>query len=243
VTRSCAWCSGPIPPGARRDSVTCSKPCRQARHRAARYASRGPSASSRDGSRAGRDTSPAGGPRRLAYADPPYPGKAGYYREHPDFAGEVDHEELLRRLAGFDGWALSTSAEALPGVLALAVAQDLPVRVASWVRGERPVPSRYPLNAWEPVVYVPTPAADLSRVDGVRRLDVLTHGVSPLMTLPSRVIGTKPPAFCSWVFDLLGATPADELTDLFPGSGVVGICWDLFRGPREEPPPALFDVG
>jgi hypothetical protein len=25
--------------------------------------------------------------RRLAYADPPYPGKAHYYRGHPDYAG------------------------------------------------------------------------------------------------------------------------------------------------------------
>ena len=57
---------------------------------------------------------------RLAYADPPYPGKAWLYRDHPDYGGEVDNAELVGRLAGYDGWALSTSAAALPSVLASA---------------------------------------------------------------------------------------------------------------------------
>jgi hypothetical protein len=44
-------------------------------------------------------------------------GKSDVSRDHPKYAGEVDHAELIRRLsAGFpDGWALSTSAEALQG--------------------------------------------------------------------------------------------------------------------------------
>lgn len=84
-----------------------------------------------------------GGPLRLAYADPPYPGRSRkYYGSHPDYAGEVDHEALIESLTGFDGWALSTSADALPGV-----------RVAAWVRGERPTRAYGPLNAWEPVIY------------------------------------------------------------------------------------------
>jgi hypothetical protein len=36
---------------------------------------------------------------RLAYADPPYPGRAHLYADHPDYAGEVDHRELISRLA------------------------------------------------------------------------------------------------------------------------------------------------
>jgi hypothetical protein len=36
----------------------------------------------------------AGRPLRLAYADPPYPGKARLYQDHPDYGGEVDHAEL-----------------------------------------------------------------------------------------------------------------------------------------------------
>lgn len=29
---------------------------------------------------------------KLGYADPPYPGGAHLYKDHPDFAGEVDRE-------------------------------------------------------------------------------------------------------------------------------------------------------
>jgi hypothetical protein len=49
----------------------------------------------------------------------------------------------------------------------------------------------------------------------------------PLTTLPGRVIGAKPPAFCAWLFDLIGAEPGDTFDDLFPGSGVVGKVWAL----------------
>lgn len=185
--------------------------------------------------RAGRDTSrnagdvgddaSRGSGRRLAYADPPYPGLSHYYRGHPDYAGEVDHAALLSRLATYDGWALSTSARALPDVLALAVAQTRSVRVAAWVRGPRPhATARYALNAWEPVIYVPV----VSRSRAAGATDVLTHGVSPMLTLPGRVIGTKPAAFCRWVFELIGAGPHDTLDDLFPGSGIVGRAWSVY---------------
>jgi len=35
------------------------------------------------------------------------------YRDDPDYGGEVNHGELLGRLAAYDGSALSTSPEAL----------------------------------------------------------------------------------------------------------------------------------
>lgn len=215
VTRQCLWCGASLPARARRDALTCSKSCRQARHRVTRHA-----AAERDASH------PARG-RRFAYADPPYPGKSRlYYGHHPDYAGEVDHGELLSRLATYDGWALSTSAAALPSVLALAVSQDLPVRVASWNRGARPhATARYPVNAWEPVIYVPVASAGAG---AARRVDALTHGVTAMRTLPGRVIGAKPAAFCRWVFDLVGACPHDVFDDLYPGSGIVGKVWEAF---------------
>jgi hypothetical protein len=213
--RACAWCEGPIPARARRDALCCSVRCRQARHRFTRAAGHAP---------------PVAGGRalRLAYADPPYPGKAWIYRDHPDYAGEVDHAGLIRRLCMYDGWALSTSAAALPAVLALCPPG---VRVAAWHRGERPAVSRWPLNAWEPVIYSGGRPADPSRVDQAlqsRRVDSLVYGVSPLTTLPARVTGTKPAAFCRWIFDLLGAAPGDTLDDLFPGSGVVTRAWAIY---------------
>ena len=134
--RFCDWCRGGIPVTARRDSVCCSTRCRQARHRFHRAVGRGVA---------------SGRPLRLAYADPPYPGKSGYYRNHPDYAGEVDQAELIRRLSTYDGWALSTSAAALRDVLASCPPG---VRIAAWHRGARPNPKALGvLNAWEPVIF------------------------------------------------------------------------------------------
>ena len=220
----CAWCAGPIPERARRDAICCSVRCRQARHRFLRAAGQaGPVAGGR--------------PLRLAYADPPYPGKAWLYRGHPDYAGEVDHAALIRRLAGYDGWALSTSAEALPGVLALCPPG---VRVAAWHRGERPTASRWPLHAWEPVIYAGGRQIIRDRLQP-RRADSIVCGVAAVTTLPGRVIGAKPAAVCRWIFDLLGAGPGDTLDDLFPGSGAVTRAWAACTG-RDPSRPSPADA-
>jgi hypothetical protein len=211
--RVCAWCAGPIPDTTRRDAVCCSVRCRQARHRFTRTVGQPPSGHV-DSGRA----------RRLAYADPPYPGNAHLYRDHPDYRGEVDHTALIHRLSTYDGWALSTSATALPTVLALCPPG---VRVAAWHRGERPTRSFAPLSAWEPVIYHGARPVDPPR-GFPRRVDSLVHGVAPMTTLPGRVIGTKPAAFCRWLFQLLGALPGDSLDDLFPGSGAVTRAWTTF---------------
>lgn len=246
VVRTCAWCRGPIPSDARRDAVCCSKRCRQARHRF----------------RSGVGVAPHHGDDvslRLAYADPPYPGLSRrYYGDHPDFAGEVDHRRLVEQLDAYDGWALSTSARALPEVLALC---PRGARVAAWVRGERPTRSAGPLNAWEPVIYfggrrdasrstaagekvsrapgghVAEDSSDASLVaaddasrGSARRVDVLTYRPGARTTDPGRVIGAKPAVFCRWVFDLLGAEPQDEFVDIFAGSGGVMRAWDVFAG-------------
>lgn len=159
---------------------------------------------------------------RLGYADPPYPGKAAYYKEHIDYAGEVDHAALVASLAGgYDGWALSTSSVALPRVLRLC---DTTVRVAAWFRGSRPTSSRFPLQAWEPVIYCPA-RYDVSQRPGD---DALIHVSRPRTTDPGRVIGAKPAAFCQWLFELLGAQAQDEFVDIFPGSGGVQRAWKLF---------------
>ena len=57
---------------------------------------------------------------RIAYADPPYPGCAKLYEDHPDYAGEVDHAELIARLErDYDGWVLHTASTTLGIVLPL----------------------------------------------------------------------------------------------------------------------------
>lgn len=220
MIRGCQYCGRLIAPGARRDAVYCGKRCRQAAWRfgrgcPARAPAASPSASSQ--------------PKRFAYADPPYPKRAArYYRRHQDYAGEVDVRELVAQLVTEypDGWALSTSADALQAVLALCPDG---VRVAAWVRGERPTASHRPLNAWEPVIY----SGGRPYVSERRRLDALVHTARPRTTDPDRVVGAKPSAFAWWLFDLLGALPGDELVDLFPGSGAIGRAWSIYSRAAE----------
>jgi hypothetical protein len=72
-------------------------------------------------------------------------------------------------------------------------------------------------------------AADASS-GSARRVDVLIYRPGARTTEPGRVIGAKPAEFCRWVFDLLGAEPQDEFTDLFAGSGGVARAWSIFSG-------------
>jgi hypothetical protein len=160
------------------------------------------------------------GSLRLAYADPPYPGKAGLYPE----GEEVDHRALVDRLvAEFpNGWALSTSASALQAVLALCPAD---VRVCSWHRQIRRTRSRRPLSAWEPlIVYggreLPTNVTQTAT-------DALAYA-GRYRTFPGAMTGMKPPQFAVWMFAQLGALPGDELVDLFPGSGAVSRAWERY---------------
>ena len=239
--RTCAWCQGKIPDATRRDAICCSVRCRQARHRFTNAV----------GISAQRATTSL----RLAYADPPYPGRAArYYSDHPDYNGEVDHPALIEHLSTYDGWALSTAADALPAVLASCPPG---VRVAAWVRGERPnLRAGRPLNAWEPVIYwggrvvqqepssltvvnaSPMATTDASRAaandasrGSARRVDVLIRRPRPRTTAPGHVTGAKPADFARWMFDLLGAQTGDELTDLFPGTGGIARAWEAFTQP------------
>jgi hypothetical protein len=152
----------------------------------------------------------------MAYADPPYPGLARrYYGSETTFGGEVDHVELLERLSGYDGWALSTAEFALRDLLPLCPEG---VRVCPWVKPIHPSPRTYGMHgAWEALVVVPG-----------RRLRPGTRNwlhAAPARLGGSGLAGRKPIAFVAWLFDLLGLLPGDELVDLFPGSGVVSSAW------------------
>jgi hypothetical protein len=152
---------------------------------------------------------------RFAFADPPYPGQARrYYGDHPDFAGEVDHAALVEQLMGYDGWALCTAARTLPGVLHYCPPT---VRVMAWVKpGLVKINGCSVAHMWEPVL-----------IHGGRRVpdsNVRDWFEGP----PGRKwewAGGKTEPFCRWVFDALGARHGDELTDLFPGSGIVAETW------------------
>src|SRR5215475_15614484 len=89
---------------------------------------------------------------RIGYADPPYPGCAYRYRDHPDYAGEVDHAQLIDRLEReFDGWVLHTHSPAIPLIAPL-----LPdgVRWGAWVKSFANFGHNvHPAFAWEPVIF------------------------------------------------------------------------------------------
>ena len=157
---------------------------------------------------------------KLAYADPPYPGRAHLYADHPDYAGEVDHNELVATLStNYDGWALSTSAAALPMIFEFIDRwEDRSFRTLAWVKHTVTI-------GWEPVVVVAA-----RPVRGLRDwIQVEPDSYQWRPKPESYVIGQKPEAFCRWVFEWMGAEPDDELDDLFPGSGNVGHAWEGWR--------------
>ena len=238
---TCAWCGEPMPEGLRPEARYCGKRCRQASSRFGLAVKRtvpppapvsGPSDASR------LSPTPAGATRRrsprrevledtsramrFAYADPPYPGRAHYYSERT----EVDHQALVERLvADFpDGWALSTSAEALQHVLALCPGG---VRVCAWQRAVRPARSRRPISAWERLVVHGGRELALDEPQAVR--DALAYG-GRFRGFPGAITGMKPPQFAVWMFRQLGAHAGDELVDLYPGSGAIGEAWRRYAG-------------
>lgn len=172
---------------------------------------------------------------RVAYADPPYPGQAWrLYGGHVDYAGEVDHRELVDRLMEYDGWALSTSASALHAVLPLCPAptpsrknkgrylNGTGARVLVWVKPQttwRPVDVQW---GWEPIIVY-------GGRERPRERGFLRDWVECNPRDNNGFTGAKPKAVCEYIFEALGLEPQDELHDLFPGSGAVGEAWENWR--------------
>jgi hypothetical protein len=160
---------------------------------------------------------------RIGYADPPYPGQsAKHYADHPDYAGEVDHAELVERLErNYDGWVLHTSSTALAAILPLCPSS---ARVMAWVKPfaafKRNVSVAY---AWEPVI------VRAARKPVVTGRVVMRDFISEPITMQRGLAGAKPEAVCRWAFEVVGAQHDDELVDLFPGSGAVSRAWDTWR--------------
>lgn len=165
-------------------------------------------------------------PVKIGYADPPYPGCAHLYKDHPDYGGEVDHVDLFRRLQSeFDGWVLHTAAT--PEAIALLAPMVLGsgARWMAWVKPfaafKRNVPVGY---TWEPVLVKPARKPVVSK-----RLTMRDH-IAESITMRRGLTGAKPETVCHWAFEVVGARPEDELHDLFPGSGAVTRAWETWRG-------------
>lgn len=176
--------------------------------------------------------------QRLAVADPPYPpfvGSGGakarasrWYGDgqrsrkdrpadvHAD-ASEWDdparhHRLLVDLLDGYDGFAIATSPDGLAAYGPLPAA----VRIMAWVKPNAAPGAHRLRSLWEPVILYP-PAGRRSNRNGAGMVpDVLT-APAPRVGF----VGAKPPEWTHWVLDALGYEEGDEVTDLFPGSGLV----------------------
>lgn len=169
---------------------------------------------------------------KIAYADPPYPGQSKrHYSDHPDYAGEVDHAELLQRLdRDYDGWVLHTSSTALPDVLRIAEKCGVgPYRVMAWVKPfaafKRNVSVAY---AWEPILVKWCRKPVVSGRMVMR--DYLAEGI----TMKRGLSGAKPERVCHWLFEVVGAEEIDDLVDLYPGTGAVTRAWDTWTQQLRE---------
>ena len=181
---------------------------------------------------------------RIGYADPPYPGQSlKHYGDHPDYAGEVDHFELAEQLREFDGWILHTSSPCLFHVqTALAASGEVAAdenfktgtyRTMAWVKPFAAFKPNVPVAyAWEPVLVKPVRKPEVSG-----RM-VMRDWLAENITMKRGLTGAKPDRLCRWLFEVVGADPADELVDMFPGSGAVSDAWNSWRSePRIEFPP------
>lgn len=168
---------------------------------------------------------------KVAYADPPYLGCCRKYDHfHPDgkcWDELQTHLDLVDRLVRDypDGWALSLTSNSLRDILP---ACPPGARVAAWVKpfcafkkGVRPA------YAWEPVIFWggrnpmvghshPPPAKG-----GAQTTPKDFHSAN--ITLQKGLTGAKPATFNAWILQLLNVQPGDQVDDLFPGTGGMGI--------------------
>lgn len=185
---------------------------------------------------------------RFAYADPPYLGRADFYRAHHPEAMAWDdpetHRDLIERLqAEFaDGWAMSLASDTLRVILPMCPPE---ARVGTWIT-ERPrfAGNTNPIKRHcEPVIW----CGGRGFETGTRTADFIITKQVPLPPGEPRYemrrerarkgelfLGRKPRAFCRWVFELLGARRGDTLADLFPGSGAVTTAWEEYVGERPQ---------
>lgn len=162
---------------------------------------------------------------KIAYADPPYIGCAHLYKDHADFAGEVDHAELIERLqSDYDGWVLHAAATPRSMAVLAPLVEATGARWMSWVKGfaafKKNVSVAY---AWEPVIVKPC------RKPVVSKRQISRDWIQESITLQKGLTGAKPQRVCQWAFEMVGARPEDDLIDLYPGTGAVTKAWDIWQ--------------
>jgi hypothetical protein len=169
---------------------------------------------------------------RIAFADPPYLGCCGLYdHRHEAPYGCWDdigtHRHLIRCLcSGYpDGWALSLNSPSLEEILHVCreVIGPNQARVGTWVKPFASFkPNVNPAYAWEPVIFYG------GRKRG-RDLPTVRDWVAENITMEKGLTGAKPLKFCYWLFEFLGMQAEDEFCDVFPGTGIVGQAWEIYK--------------
>lgn len=158
---------------------------------------------------------------KFAYADPPYLGCGSLYAKHHPEALVWDdpetHRQLIERLSDEfpDGWALSASVPSLSTLIPMLPGGH---RICAWVKPFAVFkPNVGVAYAWEPVI-----------IRGGRRRTRQQRTVrdwfSCEITLRKGLVGAKPAPVVHWILDLLNVQRGDEVSDLFPGTGIVGLC-------------------
>ena len=163
---------------------------------------------------------------KFAYADPPYIGQSKrHYKNHEDYAGEVNHQELIDRLVEEypDGWALSLSAPTLKQILNMCPDD---VRVMVWVKPFHAWKNIRPSYGYEPVIVRGGRKANFRTED--KKVLGYQDWVSASITMKKGLTGAKPERFCIWLFEVLNVRPKDTLDDLFPGTGVVSEMYNWY---------------
>ena len=169
---------------------------------------------------------------RIGYADPPYPGCAHLYRDHPDYAGEVDHHALVAQLeADFDGWVLHTHVAGLRMMERERILPEDGIRICQWFKPfaafKRNVPVAY---AYEPVIIKAARKPVVAHRCIMRDWIEDGEGIKESITMKKGLTGVKPEKVCHWAFELVGASAGeDKLTDLFPGTGAVTRAWQSWH--------------
>jgi hypothetical protein len=165
---------------------------------------------------------------KIGYADPPYIGcSAAHYRDHPDYAGEVDHAQLVERLQSeFDGWVLHAGAHNASEAILAPLMAKVEARKCIWVKDfaafKKNVPVAY---AWEPVYIMASRKPVVSK-----RIVPLRDWIICPITMKKGLSGVKPEKVCHWAFEIAAARPDDDLIDLYPGTGAVSAAWKTWQG-------------
>jgi hypothetical protein len=129
------------------------------------------------------------------------------------------HRELVETLQNnYDGWAIAMSVHSLSTYLSFVETDSRNgIRVAVWNKPNAVPSGNRILNNWEPVL-LKVPKSRRGQKTGKTCHDVLTCAPPH-----NGFVGAKPIEWTRWVLKMLGVQDQDEVTDMFPGSGMVTV--------------------